>query len=275
LAGVENTVSLQQRGPTDESVIAQRIHRILRQIRAKDRGCGGPVETGAFRPFLDAAYGAGVRSVIVLSVMGAEKNPLLPHHAVEREVMARGFDWTMLRPADFMQHLETVHRDDIRLHDRISVPAGYGVSAFIDVVDVAAVAAKVLLEPGHASQGYTLTGPAALSFSEIAKTLSDVLGRPIEYQPPGVLRFIREQQANGVPLGMALIMTARASYGCNFRTARGVIMNGEPHDSPILAPCHFRTGRPGRSPRHISGHFGWPRLFARADACGNPRRRAA
>ena len=161
----------------------------------------------AFRPFLDAAYSAGVRRMIVLSVKGAESNPILPHHGVEREVMARGFDWTMLRPADFMQNLETVHRDDICLRDRIAVPAGCGASAFIDVADVAAVAAKVLQEPGHTRRGYTLTGPVALTFHEVAEILSEVLGRPIRYRPPGVLRFIRDRQAAGVPLGMALIMT--------------------------------------------------------------------
>lgn len=167
------------------------------------------IATGrAFRPFLDAACAAGVRRMVVLSVKGAEKNRLLPHHAVEREVIARNFDWTMLRPADFMQNLETVHRNDIRLHDQIAVPAGQGLSALIDVADVAAVAAKVLLEPGHTKRGYTLTGPAALSFGEVAIILSDVLGRPIRYCPPGVLRFIRDQQAKAVPLGMALIMTA-------------------------------------------------------------------
>jgi uncharacterized protein YbjT (DUF2867 family) len=162
----------------------------------------------AFRPFLDAALAAGVQRMVVLSVKGAESNPILPHHGVEREVMARGFDWTMLRPADFMQNLETVHRDALRQRSEIAVPAGDGRSAFIDVGDVAAVAAKVLLEPGHEGKGYTLTGPAALSFHEIAAILTDVLGRPIRYLPPGMLRFIRDRTAAGVPLGMAMVMTA-------------------------------------------------------------------
>jgi len=162
----------------------------------------------AFRPFLDAAEAAGVRRMVVLSVKGAESNPILPHHGVEREVMARGFDWTMLRPADFMQNLETVHRGALRSRSEISVPAGNGRSAFIDVADVAAVAAKTLLEAGHSQRGYTLTGPEALSFYQIAQILSDVLGRPIRYRPPGVLGFIRDQHSEGVPLGMALVMTA-------------------------------------------------------------------
>lgn len=88
------------------------------------------------------------------------------------------------------------------------MPAGDGRSAFIDVGDVAAVAAKVLLDPGHSERGFSLTGPAALSFYEIAEILSAVLGRPIRYHPPGILRFIRDRRAEGVPLGMALVMTA-------------------------------------------------------------------
>lgn len=192
----------------------------------------------AFRPFLDAAHAAGVRRIIVLSVKGAENNPILPHHGVEREVMARGFDWTMLRPADFMQNLETVHRNGLRTRSEISVPAGHGQSAFIDVCDVAAVAAKVLLEPGHAGRGYTLTGPEALSFHKVAEILSEVLGRPIRYRPPGVLRFIRDRQAEGVPLGMALVMTALYTVQ---RTGRAAEVTNEVARILGRPPTDFRS----------------------------------
>ena len=162
----------------------------------------------ALRPFLDAASAAGVRRMVVLSIKGAEHNPLLPHHGLERDVIARGFDWTMLRPADFMQNLETVHRHGLCTHSEVYVPAGKGRSVFIDVCDVAAVAAKVLRDPGHVGRGYTLTGPAALSFYDIAGILSDVLGHPIRYRPQGVWRFVRDQHADGVVLGMAIVLAA-------------------------------------------------------------------
>lgn len=162
----------------------------------------------AFRPFLDACSSRNIGRMAVLSVKGAERNRILPHHGMEREVMRRGCDWTMLRPADFMQNLETVHRDDIRSRGRIAVPAGQGTSAFIDVEDVAAVAAKVLTEDGHAGQGYTLTGPEALSFTQVAGVMSEVLGRTITYDPPSILRFVSRRRAEGTPFGMALVMTA-------------------------------------------------------------------
>jgi uncharacterized protein YbjT (DUF2867 family) len=162
----------------------------------------------AFRPFLDACVERGIRRMVVLSVKGAESNRVLPHHAMEQEVINRPFDWTMLRPGDFMQNLETVHREDIRIRDRIAVPAGRGKSAFLDVEDIGAAAALVLAGQGHEGRGYTLTGPEALSFDQVAAILSDTLGRTIAYSPPSVPGFVRARMSQGTPFGMALVMTA-------------------------------------------------------------------
>jgi uncharacterized protein YbjT (DUF2867 family) len=162
----------------------------------------------AFRPFLDAVVRHGIRRVAVLSVRGAERIRVLPHHAMEREVMARDLDWTMLRPSDFMQNLETVFRGDIRDRDEIALPAGGGRSPFVDVADVGAAAAETLLGPGHVRRGYDLTGPEALSFHDVAQTLSTVLGRPIRYRPLSVPRFVWERGRTGTPLPMALVMSA-------------------------------------------------------------------
>lgn len=167
------------------------------------------ITTGAaFCPFLDACVARRIGRMVVLSVKGADSNRILPHYGMEQEVIARPFDWTMLRPADFMQNLETVHRDDIRLRNQIAVPAGRGASAFIDVDDIGSIAALVLMEAGHSEKGYTLTGPEALQFADVAAILTDVLGRPIRYAPPSLIRFIHTRRAQGIPLEMALVMTA-------------------------------------------------------------------
>lgn len=161
-----------------------------------------------FAPFLDAAASAGVRRVTVLSVKGADTNRILPHHGVEAEVRARGFDWTMIRPADFMQNLETVHRAGIRDRDEIAVPAGRGASAFVDVADVADAVVHVMTHPGHAGRGYAITGPQALDFAAVAAILSAELGRAITYRPPSIPGFVRRQVAAGTPVPMALVMSA-------------------------------------------------------------------
>jgi uncharacterized protein YbjT (DUF2867 family) len=161
----------------------------------------------AFEPFLEACRQAGVQRIAVLSVKGADKNALLPHHGLEKLVMNSGLNWTILRPSDFMQNFETVHADAIRSRREIAVPAGRGRSAFIDVADVGAIAAKVMLGGGHANQQYDLTGPEALDFDQVTEVLSEVLGVPVRYRKLGVLRFIREQQLAGRPLPMGLIMS--------------------------------------------------------------------
>jgi uncharacterized protein YbjT (DUF2867 family) len=51
----------------------------------------------------------------------------------------------------------------------------------IDVEDIAAVAVKTLLEPGHMGKAYDLTGPQALDNTQIAATLSGVFGPEIHY----------------------------------------------------------------------------------------------
>jgi uncharacterized protein YbjT (DUF2867 family) len=45
------------------------------------------------------------------------------------------------------------------------------------------VAAKVLTEEGHEGKTYTLTGPAAISFYDVAEALSEVLGKEVSYIP--------------------------------------------------------------------------------------------
>ncbi len=51
----------------------------------------------------------------------------------------------------------------------------------IDVRDVADVAVKVLTGDGHEGKAYALTGPASISFHDVAAGLSKALGRQINY----------------------------------------------------------------------------------------------
>jgi uncharacterized protein YbjT (DUF2867 family) len=72
-------------------------------------------------PAIAAMKAAGVRQVVFLSLLGAEKNPVVPHHAVERLLLESGMDWVFLRPSFFMQNLSTTHRDDIKDRNRSRV----------------------------------------------------------------------------------------------------------------------------------------------------------
>ncbi len=181
-----------------------------------------PAITAVWRsifPALQAAQNAGVQHVVLLSLLGAEQNPLVPHRWIEWYLQSLDMDWTFLRPSFFMQNLSTTHRAEIRDRSEIFVPAGDGRTSFIDARDVAAVAVRTLTEPGHANTAYALTGAEALTYGEVAHILSDVLDRPIRYRDPSVLAFIRrhlgEQPAGFVLVMAGIYLTAR--LGCTAR----------------------------------------------------------
>ena len=149
-------------------------------------------------PFIDFAREQGVDHVVFLSVAGAGKNKVVPHRAVEDHLRARNAAHTNLRPGFFAQNLQSAYRTDIVDDDRIYVPAGRKPVNWIDVRDVADVAALVFGAPqNHRGQNYTLTGPGPVLWTEVTAALSSVLGREIRYEPASVAGYIwhlRKQQ---------------------------------------------------------------------------------
>lgn len=118
--------------------------------------------------------------------------------------------WTFVRASFFHQNLSTTHAADIRDLDAIMVPAGRGATAFVDAEDVGAVAAAALLDPvGHADRAWTVTGPRALTYDEVARILTAELGRPIRYPRPGLPTYlVHARRQLGMPWGMVAVTAA-------------------------------------------------------------------
>ncbi|SFR30975.1 Uncharacterized conserved protein YbjT, contains NAD(P)-binding and DUF2867 domains [Halorubrum sodomense] len=166
---------------------------------------------GAVTEFADAAERVGVDRAAFLSILGAEKLPVLPHRRIETHLAGTGIACTFLRASWFAQNLSEIHRREIVDRDEIFVPAGDGVLSFTDARDVAAVAATVLTESGHADRAYDLTGPAALDFREAADVFSDVLDRPIGYADPSRPAFGLAMYRRGFSPGFVAFMIAEYS----------------------------------------------------------------
>ncbi|MFB8188181.1 SDR family oxidoreductase [Microbacterium sp. NPDC055988] len=156
------------------------------------------VETYLF-PLIDAAMQRKLRQIVFLSLQGVEHNKGVPHYRVEKRLEAVGAPFTFLRPNFFMQNLSTTYRDDIRDRDEIYLPAGRAFTAFIDADDIGAVAAAVLTAPGHLGKKYTLNGEQALTYRNVARILSDVLGRTIRYARPSEAEYLARLTAEGAP----------------------------------------------------------------------------
>jgi uncharacterized protein YbjT (DUF2867 family) len=161
-------------------------------------------------PALEAGRAAGVEHTVLLSLQGAEHNRVVPHAKIEAWLRASGRGWTFVRPSFFMENLSGIHAPDVRERDRIVVPAGRGATAFVAAADVAAIAVAALIDPaGHRDRAWTPTGPAALTYDQVAEVLSAELGRPIRYTRPGALRYAAHaHRALGMPAAMVAVTTA-------------------------------------------------------------------
>ena len=157
-------------------------------------------------PALSAAIGAGVERVVFLSVIGADRNPIVPHARIESWLAEAGVDATFLRASFFMQNLLEDHREEIR-DGQLFVPAGSGKTSFVDARDVAAVGVTALREgTGRDVRAYDLTGPAALGYTEVAKLLTRELGREVQYADPSVVRFLWRRIRAGEGFGKVAVM---------------------------------------------------------------------
>ena len=89
--------------------------------------------------------------------------------------------WTFLRPNSFMQNVVTYMGETIKAEAAFFSASGGAQISHVDVRDIAQVAVKALTEPNHEGKAYTLTGPEALTYDQLANELSKVLGRPISH----------------------------------------------------------------------------------------------
>jgi uncharacterized protein YbjT (DUF2867 family) len=134
--------------------------------------------------FVDKAKAAGVKRIVKMSSMeavpGAKAVIPATHVRVEAYIRASGLAWTMIRPNFFMQNLLGNGRT-IKDQGTFSLPCGQGKTGMSDTRDIGAVIAAVLSGNGHDGKSYELTGPELLSFADVAKRFSDVLGKPVTY----------------------------------------------------------------------------------------------
>lgn len=158
-------------------------------------------------PFLRAAKNAGIKQIVFVSLIGVEKNPVTPHHKIEKMIIDLGLPYTFIRPSFFMQNLNTTHRQDIQQHHDLFIPAGKARTSFIDTRDIGAVAARCLLDDTYLNTKLDITGSAALTYAEVAQIMTAELNVPITYSQPSLLKFRRTMLKRGVPKDYANVMT--------------------------------------------------------------------
>jgi uncharacterized protein YbjT (DUF2867 family) len=151
-----------------------------------------------------AAQGSAPRQVVVLSSVGAQHaaktGPILPCHYAEQQLsQLTASHCTFLRSGYFMQNLANF----------VGAVTGQGVLpvlfspsrkiAIVAVEDIARIAADALVQAASKHQVVEVSGPAELSFEDIAATFSRLLGRPVTAQQVPEAAIVPTLTSIGMP----------------------------------------------------------------------------
>jgi uncharacterized protein YbjT (DUF2867 family) len=150
---------------------------------------------------LAALRTAGVARVVYHSV-ASPYVPAMPHHlgkaAAEDLVRRSGLDWTILQPGAYLQNLDLTGPLEVPY----SPDAPFG---FLDLGDLGAAAATVLLEPGHVGATYELATRAATP-----RELAAEAGVPVTQVPdsgihPWLTAMFAYYDRYGLPVGTKVL----------------------------------------------------------------------
>lgn len=152
------------------------------------------------RNFIDAAAEAGVQHIVYTSFLAAAPDATFTlgrdHWATEEHIRNSGMDYTFLRDNFYLDVLPLFAGEEGILRG----PAGDGRVSAVARTDVARTAVVVLKDPqAHAGKSYDLTGPEALSLSEVAAVITRVTGRETRYEEETVEEAYASRASYGAP----------------------------------------------------------------------------
>ena len=120
------------------------------------------VRAGQHATAIRAAREAGVRHIVYTSALNPEPpNPAViapSHYATERALAASDLAWTVLRNSLYAEY-QAPEAVKALAAGTLEHNRGAGRIAYVSREDCAAVAAAVLLTPGHEGRVYDVTGP--------------------------------------------------------------------------------------------------------------------
>ena len=179
------------------------MDQAARGVRAVYHICPNvsPDEVAIGEVAINAARSGGIERFVYHSVLHPQTEAM-PHHwhklRVEEGLFESGLRYTILQPSAYMQNV-LAHWDQILEQGIYPVPYPAETRlGMVDLEDVAAAAAVVLTEPGHAGATYELGGVEPLSQIEIAAILAQQLGRPVRAEVVPLETWERRARASGL-----------------------------------------------------------------------------
>lgn len=165
-----------------------------------------PLESEIGCMAIDIAAKLGIKRFIYQSVLNSIE-PELPHHRhklkVEQHLLESHLDYSILRPAAFMQNIlqssELLFKQHIFTQRFFIHPGSNNRINLIDVNDYAEIAAKITLCNSYCFGNFDLCGPQNLSASDMLTDMTDVTGHNIELKYISDQEFIATANDRNVP----------------------------------------------------------------------------
>ncbi|MFI0352876.1 NmrA family NAD(P)-binding protein [Actinomadura sp. 9N407] len=138
-------------------------------------------------------------SIAVRDDVEEQTDPIGALHAeLERPIERSGLEWCFLRPGGFAVNA-LAWAPEIRADGVVRDIFGAASMPLIHERDIATVAVRALTEDGHAGSKYVLTGAEVLSYAEYARTIGEVIGRPVRWEEISREAAWRKKAAQGLP----------------------------------------------------------------------------
>jgi len=130
------------------------------------------------------------------------------HAGIEQAIANAGLAATMIRPGMFASNARFWWAASIRNGGIVRWPYAAAETAPIDERDIAAVAARALLEDVHEGGDYVVTGPESLSQAQQIGIIADAIGRPIRFEELSPDEFRRETEGRWPPAVVNMLLNA-------------------------------------------------------------------
>jgi uncharacterized protein YbjT (DUF2867 family) len=184
----------------------QQLSQTLRDVEAiliSPRALGDATAGAATAQLLTLAAQQGTPRGVVLSAAtvedgGGEAHFAAAFEAVENAARASGLPWTILRSTDYASN-SMAWVPQIRAGGSVKGAYGDGATATIHERDVAAVAARALVDAAHAGHTYLLTGPQLLSQRDKARLIGEAIGRDVRWEELTPSQAKAAMLAQGLP----------------------------------------------------------------------------
>jgi uncharacterized protein YbjT (DUF2867 family) len=168
-------------------------------LRQACEGCAAVIHTGpacADEPVMgkwivDAAKAAGVGHFIYNSVAHPQTEWLLNHQnklKVEDHLINSGLSFTILQPMHYFQNVDVRRAIERGAYISPYSPA-VGLS-FVDMADLAEVAAKIVGDPAHFQATYEICASDHLTSTEVAALIAERSGTAIRNEQVGIDEFV-------------------------------------------------------------------------------------